>query len=152
MCGKKKIHNAKQAVLMADIFTKEKRSWVMSRIRGTNTKIDLRMKELLSENKYKFEMYPRMFGNPDFVLRRKKIAIFCDGDFWHGYNFRNGKTPSKKFWIEKIQRNMERDQRYSRKLRSDGWSVLRFWEHDIERNPEKCMRKISRKFNERRRP
>ena len=61
---------------MTDIFTPEKRSWVMSRIRGSNTKIDLKMKRLLSENRYKFEMYPKMYGNPDFILKRKKIAIF----------------------------------------------------------------------------
>ena len=57
---------------MTDIFTKEKRSWVMSRIRGTNTKIDLRMNEMLGNTRYGYEMYPKMFGNPDFVLPRKK--------------------------------------------------------------------------------
>jgi len=86
---------------MVDIFTPEKRSWVMSRIRSTNTKIDLKMKRLLSENKYKFEMYPKMFANPDFVLKRKKIIIFCDGDFWHGYKYHEKKKPAKKFWRER---------------------------------------------------
>jgi len=121
----------------------------MSRIRSTNTQIDLKMKGLLSEQRYKFEMYPKMYGNPDFVLTRKKITIFCDGDFWHGYNYRKKKKPSKKFWKEKIERNMKRDQKYTRKLRRDGWSVLRFWEHDIEKNPDKCMRRIGRKYKER---
>ncbi len=64
---------------MTDIFTPEKRSWVMSRIRGTYTKIDLKMKKMLADAGYKFEIYPKMFGNPDFVLKRKKIIIFCDG-------------------------------------------------------------------------
>jgi len=72
---------------MTDIFTPEKRSWVMSRIRGTNTKIDLKMKKILSQQHYKFQMYPKMFGNPDFIIKRKRIAIFCDGDFWHGYKY-----------------------------------------------------------------
>jgi DNA mismatch endonuclease, patch repair protein len=134
---------------MTDIFTPEKRSWVMSRIRGSNTKIDLKMKKLLSENKYKFEMYPKMYGNPDFILKRKKIAIFCDGDFWHGYRYHEKKKPAKKYWKDKIEGNMRRDRRYSRKLRRDDWSVLRLWEHDIEKNPDKCMRKIKRKFKER---
>lgn len=67
----------------------------MSRIRGTNTKIDLKMKELLSVHKYKFEMYPKMFGNPDFVLKNKKIIIFCDGDFWHGYKYHEKMRSSK---------------------------------------------------------
>jgi len=130
---------------MVDIFSKEKRSWVMSRIRGTNTKIDLKMNEMLGSARYKYVMYPKMFCNPDFILPRKKIVIFCDGDFWHGYRYLEKKRLSKKFWRDKIERNMRRDQTVSRKLRQEGWSVLRFWEHDIEKNPEKCMRRIIRK-------
>jgi len=131
---------------MPDIFTPEKRSWIMSRIRGTNTKIDLRMNEMLGNTRYKYEMYPKMFGNPDFILSRKRIVIFCDGDFWHGYRYHEKKRLSKKFWRDKIERNMRRDLAVSRKLRRDGWSVLRFWEHDIEKNPEKCMRRIIKKI------
>lgn len=135
--------------MMTDIFSKEKRSWVMSRIRGTNTKIDLRMRDMLEENKIRYEMYPKMFGNPDFILKRKKIAIFCDGDFWHGYNYmKKNKKPSKRYWIDKIETNMARDRRISQKLRRDGWSVLRFWEHDIQKKPETCIRKIKRKMKE----
>ena len=134
---------------MPDIFTPEKRSWVMSRIRGTNTKIDLRMNEMLGNMRYKYEMYPKMFGNPDFALPRKKIAIFCDGDFWHGYRYYEKKRLSKKFWRDKIEKNMRRDAAVSRRLRRDGWSVLRFWEHEIERNPEKCMRRIVKKAKSR---
>ena len=131
---------------MTDIFTPEKRSWVMSRIRGTNTKIDLIMKELLTEIGYKFEMYPKMFGNPDFVLKRKKIIIFCDGDFWHGYKYNEKKKPAKKFWRDKIERNIKRDKRITRKLRRGGWSVLRFWEHDIEKRMDVCINRILRKI------
>ncbi|MCE9651839.1 MAG: very short patch repair endonuclease [Nitrosarchaeum sp.] len=133
---------------MADIFTPEKRSWVMSRIRGTNTKIDLMMKDMLIKTGYKFEMYPKMYGNPDFVLRRRKIIIYCDGDFWHGFKYDEKKKPSKKFWRDKIQGNMKRDRRITRHLRRNGWSVLRFWEHDIEKNPEKCSARILRKIRE----
>ena len=118
----------------------------MSRIRGTNTKIDLAMRDMLGSMGYKYEMYPKMFGNPDFILSRKRIAIFCDGDFWHGYKYHEKKRPAKKFWREKIERNMARDVTVSRRLRREGWSVLRFWEHDIEKDPEKCRRKILRKI------
>ncbi len=135
--------------MLTDIFTPEKRSWVMSRIRGTNTKIDLKMKQMLSDSGHKWEMYPKMYGNPDFVHKRKKIAIYCDGDFWHGYRYNEKKKPAKKFWRDKIENNMIRDRRYTRKLRREGWSVLRIWEHDIEKNPKKCMRKIKRKFSQR---
>ena len=130
---------------MADVFTKEKRSWVMSRIRSKNTKIDLKMKGILFKIGYQFDMYPKMYGNPDFVIRQKRIVIFCDGDFWHGYRYEEKKRPTKKFWRDKIQRNMSRDRIVSSRLRREGWSVLRFWEHDIENNPEKCRRKIERK-------
>jgi len=133
---------------MADVFSKEKRSWVMSRIRGTNTKIDLVMKELLSEMKVEYGMYPKMYGNPDFILKKMKVAIFCDGDFWHGYKYDERKKPSKKFWRDKIEGNMRRDRQVSRTLRRNGWSVLRFWEHDIEKNPENCRRRIERKIAE----
>lgn len=133
---------------MTDIFTKEKRSWIMSRIRSTNTKIDLKMKKILKENKIRFEMYPKMFGNPDFVLKNKKIIIFCDGDFWHGYKYHEKKRPAKKFWRDKIERNMQRDKRITRKLRRDGWSVLRFWEHDIEKRTSVCINRILKKITE----
>jgi len=134
---------------MTDVFTPEKRSWVMSRIRGTNTKIDLKMKKILSQQHYRFQMYPKMFGNPDFIIKRKRIAIFCDGDFWHGYRYDSKKKPAKKFWRNKIEENMRRDKRISRKLRRDGWSVLRFWEHDIEKRPDICVRRIAGKVSSR---
>ena len=91
---------------MADVFTPEKRSWVMSRIRNKFTGIDLQMREILAETGATFEMYPRMPGNPDFASSRMRIAVFCDGDFWHGYHYRRGKIPRQKFWREKILRNM----------------------------------------------
>ena len=121
----------------------------MSQIRGKNTKIEIKMKKILNETGFKFEMHPKMYGNPDFAHRRKRIAIFCDGDFWHGYRYDKKKKPSKKYWRDKIENNMRRDRKYSRKLRREGWSVLRLWEHDIEKNPEKCRRKILAKFRSR---
>ncbi|MDE1831601.1 MAG: very short patch repair endonuclease [Thaumarchaeota archaeon] len=136
---------------MADIFTPEKRSWVMSRIRGKNTKIDLMMKKILSEIGYRYKMYPKMFGNPDFIIPSKKIAIFCDGDFWHGFDYYNKKKMPKKFWRDKIEGNMRRDRAITRKLRYDEWTVLRFWEHDIEKKPGKCMDRIIRKIRDSRR-
>ena len=116
----------------------------MSRIRGTNTKIDIAMKKILSDLDCKFKMYPKMYGNPDFIIEKKRIAIFCDGDFWHGYMYETKKKPPKKFWRQKIESNMKRDRRISRKLRNEGWSVLRFWEHDIEKRTQICERKILR--------
>lgn len=120
----------------------------MSRIKSTNTSIDLKMKELLEHSNLKHEMYPKMFGNPDFIIEGQRIAIFCDGDFWHGYNYHEKKKPMKKFWRNKIVTNMSRDKRISRKLRRDGWAVLRFWEHDIRKRPNSCIAKIKRKITQ----
>jgi len=128
---------------MVDIFSIEKRSWVMSRIRGKNTKIEHKMKKILLENKIKFKQHPKMFGNPDFLVN-KNMVIFCDGDFWHGYNYDKKKKSSKKFWRDKIENNMMRDKRITRRLRREGYSVLRFWEHDIEKRPEICINRIIR--------
>ena len=130
---------------MADVFSRKKRSWIMSRIRSKNTSIDRRMREMLSEAGARFEMYPDLFGSPDFQVG-KKVLVFCDGDFWHGYRYAEKKRPAKKYWREKIEGNMRRDRKVSRKLRRDGWSVLRIWEHDIKKNPDKCMKKINRKY------
>jgi DNA mismatch endonuclease (patch repair protein) len=128
---------------MTDIFTPEKRSWVMSRIRSKDTKIEKKTALMLRKNKIHYRRFPKVFGSPDFVVE-KKVLVFCDGDFWHGYQYGRKKKPPKKFWRDKIERNMERDRKVSRTLRRDGWSVVRLWEHDIETSPEKCVRKIRR--------
>ncbi len=126
---------------MADIFTPEKRSWVMSRIRSKDTKIEKKTASMLRKNKIHYRRFPKVFGSPDFVVE-KKLLVFCDGDFWHGYQYNRKKKLPKKFWREKIERNMRRDRKVTRKLRADGWSVVRLWEHDIEKNPRSCLRKI----------
>ena len=128
---------------MTDIFTKEKRSWVMSRIRGKNTKIEITMGDIFRTNRIKFVRHPKIYGNPDFLVG-KKTAIFCDGDFWHGFEYEKKKKPGKKYWKDKIEGNMSRDKRISRKLRRDGYSVIRLWEHDIEKRPQMCLNRITR--------
>ena len=126
---------------MADIFTPEKRSWVMSRIRSRDTKIEKKTASLLRKNKIHYRRFPKIFGSPDFVVE-KKLLVFCDGDFWHGYGYNKKKMLQKKFWRDKIERNIERDRKVTRRLRADGWSVVRLWEHDIEKNPGLCLRRI----------
>ena len=127
---------------MTDIFTPEKRSWVMSRIRSKNTGIERRMCSLFRKNGLHYRRYPKVFGSPDFVVE-KSVLVFCDGDFWHGYKYDSNKKMAKKFWREKIEGNMRRDKRTNRLLRTRGYSVLRLWEHDINGNPDKCIRKVS---------
>ena len=128
---------------MADIFTPEKRSWVMSRIRSKDTKIEKKTASMLRKNKIRYRRFPKVFGSPDFAVE-KKVLVFCDGDFWHGYQYGRKKKPPKKFWRDKIERNMRRDRTVTRRLRSDGWSVVRLWEHDIDGRPDACAGRIMR--------
>jgi len=130
---------------MPDIFTPEKRSWVMSRIRSRNTGIERRMRRILRGNGLHYRSYPSMYGSPDFVVE-KHLLVFCDGDFWHGYNYGAKKKPPKKFWRDKIEGNMRRDMTVTRKLRADGWYVVRLWEHDIVKKPGTCLKKIEAKL------
>ena len=113
----------------------------MSRIRSKDTKIEKATASMLRKNKIHYRRLPKLFGSPDFIVE-KKTLVFCDGDFWHGYRYGRKKKPEKKFWREKIERNMARDRKVSRTLRREGWSVVRLWGHDIEKKPDRCVRRI----------
>ena len=126
----------------------------MSLIRSKDTSIERRLSKLIGSKLYRMgyryrRNYNRIVGKPDIAIVSKKIAIFADGDFWHGYNFKivGGKLP-RRFWLPKIKRNIERDRKVNRELKRRGWKVLRFWEHDIKRNPEKILEKILRALAE----
>jgi DNA mismatch endonuclease (patch repair protein) len=100
-------------------------------------------KELRKRKIYFQKYYRKAKGNPDIALPRKKIAIFIDGDFWHGYRFSQlKKRLPKKYWIPKIEKNIERDKKNRAALKKEGWKVLRVWEHEIYKYPEKSIAKI----------
>lgn len=134
---------------MADRITKKQRSTIMSHIRSVNTSLETSFRKLLSKNKIKgYRMHYKIIGKPDIVFVSKKLAIFIDGDFWHGYNWKRlGKVPPKKYWQAKIQRNMDRDKKYTRQLKKDGWKVIRLWEHEIKKAPEKCIARVKQAHN-----
>ena len=126
-----------------DIMSPEKRSALMSRIKGKNTTPERIVVRELKKKNLKFKQHIRNLpGSPDIVFPSKKIAIFIDGDFWHGWRFSLWKHKLSQKWQEKIQKNRERDQRNLQKLRRDGWKVLRIWEHQVEKDPEICIKKI----------
>ena len=129
---------------MPDKFDKKTRSAIMSRIRSKNTSLEVNFRKLLWKNGMgHYRIHHNLPGKPDIAYVSKKIAIFLDGDFWHGYNWKKlGKVPPKKYWQEKIQKNIDRAKKYNRQLRKEGWTVLRFWEHDIKKNAKKCIKKI----------
>jgi DNA mismatch endonuclease (patch repair protein) len=110
----------------------------MSKIKSTNTCLEVSFRKLLSKNKIRgYRLHYKIIGKPDIVFPAKKVVIFIDGDFWHGYNWKKlGKVPPKKYWQAKIERTMARDKIYTRQLRKEGWKVIRIWEHNLKKNPE----------------
>jgi len=127
---------------MPEKISKETRSRIMSKIRSKNTKPELILKELLKGTHLR--QHPNIEGNPDFGSKSKKIAIFIDGCFWHKCPkcYREPKT-NKKYWLPKIERNVQRAREINKKLKKEGWTVLRFWEHDIMERSHKCLKKIT---------
>lgn len=92
-----------------------------------------------------------VFGKPDFTFKKLKIAVFVDGEFWHGKDWGKRKHDHKsnvKFWHKKIERNIERDKEVNAKLKSEGWKVLRFWGKEIKKNLTDCVEKIEETVNE----
>jgi DNA mismatch endonuclease, patch repair protein len=130
-----------------DIMSPETRSRVMSRIKGKNTGPERQLAEYLSGHGFSWESHVRSLpGTPDFVFQEAKVAVFVDGDFWHGWRFPQWKHKLSPSWQEKIGKNRTRDKRNHRKLRRIGWKVIRIWEHQLNRDPEACVRRISEAF------
>lgn len=120
---------------MADVFTKAKRSEIMSRVRGSENKAtELKLIVLFREHGFKGwrRNYP-LFGKPDFAFPAERVAIFVDGEFWHGHPTR-AKIPedNRAFWERKIKRNKARDREVNRTLRQKGWTVVRVWQHELK--------------------
>ncbi|HRQ87775.1 MAG TPA: very short patch repair endonuclease [Bacteroidia bacterium] len=119
---------------MADVFTKGKRSEIMSRVRGKGNKAtELRLIALFREHRITGwrRNYP-LFGKPDFVFPKERVAVFVDGEFWHGHPTR-AKIPetNREFWAAKIVRNKARDRLVSKTLREKGWRVIRIWQFQL---------------------
>lgn len=128
---------------MTDFLTKAERSARMSRIRGSDTGPERVVFDLLRREGVRFARHARQLpGKPDVVFRPCRLAVFIDGDFWHGRRLPTWKSGLKPYWLEKIQRNVRRDRRTRDRLRSLGWHVVRIWGTDIGRDPERCVRRL----------
>ncbi len=130
---------------MTDVLTKEQRSYNMSRIRTKNTIPEKKLIYALKKaGIHGYRAHYPLFGKPDIVFPKKGIVIFLDGCFWHKCP-KHYKEPETKrvFWMKKIIGNVKRDKIVSRKLSSQGYNVLRFWEHDIEKRLSYVIKKIS---------
>lgn len=133
--------------------TPEQIHYNMSRIRCKDTKIEVLLrKELWSRGLRYRKNVKSIEGKPDIAFIGKKVAIFCDSEFWHGYDWEHRKNDIKTrrdFWIPKIERNMQRDDEVNRILEDDGWLVLRFWGKEIQKNLLDCANKIEQEVRNR---
>lgn len=120
----------------------EQRRRNMQAVKNKDSQIELLLrKELWCRGIRYRKNSTKIFGKPDIVFIGKKIAVFCDSEFWHGYNWEERKKDFKshqEFWIPKIERNMQRDKEVTAKLESEGWIVLRFWGNEIKKNTAHC--------------
>lgn len=123
-----------------------KRSNIMKSIKGSDTGIEVRLRKALWHKGIRYRKNFKVFDcHPDIVITKYKIAVFCDGNFWHGKELQ--KRPIKhnsSYWNEKIRRNVERDLENTIELRDNGWIVLRFWEDDIQNNLPNCVDDVLR--------
>ena len=128
-------------------------SYTMSRIRGKNTGIELKLRHALTEKGIRYQVYRSdVFGHPDIVMKSLRIAIFCDSEFWHGYHFEENKDKihsNLDYWIPKIQRNMERDKEVNETLRKQGYLVLRYWGEQINKHLDEVVDEILNHVNRR---
>ncbi|MFA5340039.1 MAG: very short patch repair endonuclease [Candidatus Omnitrophota bacterium] len=130
----------------------------MACIHSKNTRPEVALGRILRRNKIKFRRHYKISGSPDIAINSRKIAIFVDGDFWHGHNWKLRGLKSlqaelasyNKFWANKIRNNIKRDIRTNKELRKNDWKVLRFWESDLKRKPDMIINKILRVYRARR--
>lgn len=127
-----------------DVHTKEQRSYNMSRVKSKNTKPELLIFSLLEEAGYQFEKHYAIAGKPDIAFPEHKVAVFVDGEFWHGKDYKQIRNSLAPFWVEKIGENLKRDGRNMRKLRAEGWHVLHLWDKKVVKNPKQSLRRITR--------
>ena len=127
-----------------DNLTPSQRSQCMSRVRTSGTDLEQLIEGQLRGLGLRYRRNdPSLPGKPDFVFLRRRVAVFVDGDFWHGYRFPVWKDQLSLFWQAKIESNRRRDRRNFRKLRKSGWNVVRLLQHQIRRDPQKCLIRIT---------
>lgn len=131
-----------------DKLTPEQRHRNMSNIKNKDTDIELCLRKALWAKGFRYRKnYTGLPGKPDVVITKYRIAIFCDSEFFHGKDWGILKAKLEKgkngeFWVDKISKNMERDEKVTKKLIADGWTVIRFWGKEILKNTEECIKVV----------
>ncbi|MBO4581581.1 MAG: very short patch repair endonuclease [Bacteroidales bacterium] len=133
-----------------DKLTPEQRHKNMVAVKGKGTKIEILLgKSLWNAGLHFRKNNKTIFGHPDFSHKGKKIAIFCDGEMWHGKDWEKQQADFKsnrEFWIPKIERNIARDKEVNARLQAEGWAVIRFWETDIKKNITACVEEVRKVY------
>jgi DNA mismatch endonuclease (patch repair protein) len=139
-----------------DVMTREQRSKCMSHIRSSDTKPEIFFRKALWKMGIRYRKnVKKLFGKPDIAIKKYKLAIFIDGDFWHGNGWEKRHFSSREemlssytdYWQKKIRRNIERDNEVNEYYRDNGWTVLRFWQSDIEKDLNECLIKTLQTVN-----
>lgn len=132
-----------------DVLTPEQRHKAMKSIKSKDTSIEIQLRKALWQKGYRYRKnYKILPGTPDIALTKYKIAVFCDGDFFHGKDWcqvlkpRLEKGSNSEYWIKKIERNMERDSKNDKSLLFLGWTVIHFWGSEIHNNIDECVKVI----------
>lgn len=123
----------------------------MQAVKSSGSQIETMLGKALWKNGLRYRKNDKsVFGKPDFTLKKHKIAIFADSEFWHGKDWDTRKHDHKsnvEFWHRKIERNMERDREVNEKLKQEGWTVIRFWGKEIKKNLDACVKRIIETVN-----
>lgn len=134
-----------------DVLTKEQRRRNMQAIRSRDTKDEVLLAKSLWTRGWRYRKNDKsVFGKPDIVFKKYRVAVFVDSEYFHGKDWDSEKHRIKsrrEFWWPKIERNMERDREVTEKLTAAGWVVLRFWSRDIRKNTDECIETIERELN-----
>lgn len=138
--------SAREKGMLLDTLTSEQRRKNMQNIKSKDTKIEICLRKALWKKGIRYRKnYEELPGKPDIAITKYKIAIFCDGEFFHGKDWeilsaRLAKSNNSKYWISKISRNKERDDEVNKQLLFEGWTVIRFWGSDIKKHTDECVK------------
>lgn len=128
---------------MVDVFSPSKRSEIMAKIKSRGNQLtELRLIKIFKAFKiHGWRRRARVFGSPDFVFPKARLAVFVDGCFWHSCHLHGGLPASNQnFWMRKLERNRKRDRFVTRELKKNGWAVLRIWQHELKMSDEVARR------------
>jgi DNA mismatch endonuclease (patch repair protein) len=133
-------------------ITTKKRSDLMRKIKSKNTTPEIKLRKALWSQGVRYRIKNKSIpGKPDIVIKKYKLAVFVDGEFWHGYNWLEKKhriKSNRDYWIKKIEGNIERDKRVNKELNENGWTVLRYWQNEIKKDLDKCVSEIIEAISE----